>query len=186
MALWAYRSGTSIAACVARSDWGWPRLGSTFKLTLRPPRSKVVRVLDPSGRPVEGARVRPVSHDVVYGAPQEADVPGACVMPIPREIVERLAVRTDAHGLAELVCESPDDIYEVRIETPQFGDQWVELKLPENGASPASLAPVGRLSGRVNGHVAGRARDIQIHVSTSLNGCCMHQLRAGGPCPADD
>ncbi len=166
--LWAYRPGAGLAVQAVGSSEGLPRPGEPIKLTLGPPRSATIQVLDPIGRRVEGARVRPgyfpirVVRGGGYGLSYS--------LPIPVEIVNRLAARTDARGVVELASLPTDGSDLVRVEAPRFGAQSVMLAAPKVGRKTARLAPIGRIAGRVIGPDPGRARGIRIEVSTSLNG----------------
>jgi hypothetical protein len=167
--LWAYRPGASLAAQAVGSTEGLPRPGSPIRLTLGPPRSAAVQVLDPIGRPVEGALVRPGYFQI------DVDRGGgfglSYSLPIPAEIVGRLAARTDARGVLELAGLPPGVIsHLVHIEAPRFGEQTVLPAAGKDRRRTARLAPIGRLVGHVLGPDPGRARGIRIEVTTSLNG----------------
>jgi hypothetical protein len=165
---WAYRPGASLAAQAVGAGEGLPKPGAPIKLTLGPPRSEAVEVRDPIGRPVAGAHVRPAYFPIEvkrgggYGLSYS--------LPIPVEIVERLAARTDARGLVELPNLPPDGARFVRITAPRFGEQAVMPAVGKDGRGTARLAPIGRLAGRVLGPDPGRARGLRIEVTTSRNG----------------
>jgi hypothetical protein len=166
--LWAHRPGASIAAQAVGSAEGLPRPGSPIKLTLGPAWSVTIEVLDPTGRPVEGARVRPVYHSLSAAtSPLTAIVYS---LPIPREIVDRLAASTDARGVGELAGLSAVEVGLVQVEAPLFGDQLLAPTAAKGGTRTARLAPAGRLTGHVTGPNPGRARGVRIEVSTSMNG----------------
>src|SRR5262249_58168096 len=77
---------------------------------------------------------------------------------------------SDARGAGELVGLSADGPDFVRIEAPGLGDQFVLLTGAKEGRKVARLASVGRLTGRVPGPAPGRARDVRIEATTSVNG----------------
>ncbi len=166
--LWAYRPGSSICVQAVGSVEGVPLPGSPITLMLGPTRSATVRVLDPTGRPVEGARVCRVYHPIRVPTSRDENILDS--LPIPREIVNRIAARTDARGMVELADLPPEGAAFVRIETPRFGEQSVMTMPTKDGLRTARLAAVGRLSGRVKGGDPGRARGIVIQATTSFNG----------------
>src|SRR5262249_36759903 len=141
--------------------------GSPITLTLGPPRSATVQVLDPTGRPVKGARVRPADYPLrAATSPLTAIVYS---LPIPREIVDRLAASTDQRGLSDPEGRPTDGGALARVEAPQSGDQLLLPTAAKDGPRTARLAPAGRLTGRVPGPNPGRARGVRIEASTSPN-----------------
>jgi hypothetical protein len=140
-ALWAYRPGSSISVRAVGSVAGVLLPGSPIALMLGPTRSAAVRVLDPTGRPVEGARVCLVYHPVRVPTSKDESILDS--LPIPREIVDRIAARTDARGIVELADLLPDSVDFVRIEAPEFGKQSVLLTAAKDGPRTARLAAVG-------------------------------------------
>ncbi len=169
--LWAYRPGASVAVQAVGSGPGVDLKppGTPIRLTLGPARSAAIEVLDPIGRPVEGAVVRPGY--LLLTADRGGGKSIAYAPQIPREIVDRIAARTDARGRVVLAGLPPDALSNlVRIEAPRSGEQTVLPAAVKDGRLTARLAPIGRFAGRVLGPDPGRARGIRIEVTTSGNG----------------
>ena len=90
-AVWAYRPGTQPARAMFL-EW-WTEAGvdpeRPIKLTLGPAASIVLRVLDPEGHPVAGAKAAPVKLREDRTS-------------LPDELAGRLSASTDQEGLATL------------------------------------------------------------------------------------
>ena len=166
--LWASRPGTTLGVQAVGAGEGLARLDAPLKLTLGPPRTYDVQVLAPDGRPVDGARVCPMYCQVHA---QRTPISGVVYsLPIPRELLEALSVRTDARGTVELAGLPPDSGSFVRVETKRFGTQSLMLSIAKTGPAIARLAPVGGLIGRVKGDNPAAAAGLTIRVESSSNG----------------
>ncbi len=168
--LWADRPGASIGVALVRSAAarveGGPRAraDAPIKLTLGAPGSAAVQVLGPTGQPVEGARVSPVYFEwrerelLVFGSIYHLAIPG--------EIANRLAVRTDAQGVAKVAGLPSGGLGYTRVEAPRFGTQTVMLQGKRSGPLEARLGAVGRLVGKVKGDDPAAAHGLRVRVET--------------------
>ncbi len=95
-----------------------------------------LRVVDPEGKPVAGARI-------LY----DRDV--ADVGLLPDVLLERLSATTGADGWANLSAFSPEDVAGVTIESKAFGTQRLKTDPKAKGEQTLTLGAVGRLSGRI-------------------------------------
>ena len=163
--LWAYRPGASLGVAAVGSGKGLTRPGSPITLTLGPSRSVAVRVLDPTGRPVEGARVRPVLYQLKVTTSFLSGPAGPARDRQPARRADRRTGRGRARGpAARRVSISSAS------RPPGSATSSSLVAGAKDGPRTARLAPVGRLTGRVPGPNPGRARGVTIQVTTSLNG----------------
>jgi hypothetical protein len=165
--VWADRPGTSLGIALLRTAAarveGGPqaRADAPIKLTLGSSEPVSVRVLDPQGQPIDGARVSPVYVEreekglLSFGAVYH--------LPIPAEIAGRLAVTTDAHGIAKVADLPSGGLRYARVETPRFGTQTVLL---QGRSHVARLGAVGRLVGQVKGDNPAAAQGLRMRVET--------------------
>ena len=115
-------------------------------LVLRRATGLTVRVIDPDGRPVAGAKVR-VSSSVFQPIPDELGIPDAT---------------TDSEGRARFADLSPEDRVSFEVTSPDFGTQSVPYSSPAPVERTLALRAVGRLSGRVIADDVGGAKGILI------------------------
>ncbi|HUT89941.1 MAG TPA: carboxypeptidase-like regulatory domain-containing protein [Thermoguttaceae bacterium] len=122
------------------------RLGPTFENRFT--------VLDPEGRPCEGALVEPYYIRTSLG-----------YEPVPEWLLARIGVRTDAEGRVKLPAVPPDLLYQVRVTTPDFGIQLQRT----DGSEPRAvvgrtirLRPVGKIEGRVLADQPEMARGVRL------------------------
>ena len=95
-----------------------------------------LRVLDPNGTPIAGAKILTRSFGTLFSS-------------TPVELRDRLSVTTGTDGRANLAAFSPEDAANVTIETKEFGTQAMKLNPSAVGEQTLTLRSVGQLSGRV-------------------------------------
>ncbi|HVX14986.1 MAG TPA: carboxypeptidase-like regulatory domain-containing protein [Pirellulales bacterium] len=131
--VWAQHS--DFALSVRLVDRDWPRAGLPFNVALPKTASVKVKIVDAAYRPVAGARVIPFRIAGHY---------------VPVQIADRMATTTDARGLAMLAGIRQVDLEAMRVETQSLGVQWLGVSNRDrNPINLVTLAPVGRLSGRL-------------------------------------
>ena len=121
-------------------------------------------MLDPQGHPVETARVAPLY--VVRHEESDSGFGSTFHLPIPREIVDRLAVQTGDQGIARIAGLPAGGLIYARVETPRFGTQTVTLDGKRPDPLTARLGAVGRLIGQVKGEDPAAAQGLRVRVET--------------------
>jgi hypothetical protein len=155
LTIWAYRTGSAVGSM--SFERAKPPRPEATKLTLGTPAEARFRVVGPDGRPVVGTRISPFTARV-EGLPY--------ALPMPPDLSDRLAVRADAEGMGALTGMTAERLQHVRAALDQFGSQYVLFKTGEAGVATITLAPVGRVSGRVVADDPAAARSMVIHVRT--------------------
>lgn len=144
LVLWVHRPGTALASYLVARDW--PARAAPIEIHLAAPVSQSLVVVSPDEKPLPGARVMPERVDDLR---------------LPAEVAARLAVTSDAAGLAVLGDLAPNRIDLVRLESADYGAQWAALPAASaDGKSQIAMAPVGSVRGRLvaddRAAVAGR------------------------------
>ncbi|MGH7192304.1 MAG: hypothetical protein ACREJM_02080, partial [Candidatus Saccharimonadales bacterium] len=133
LALAIHKPGLAVAARLIGRDW--PARAAPIRVALDRPRNNRVRVDSPGSQPVADARVWVDQLDGIL---------------LPAELAERLATVNDDSGQAELPDVAGEQLRTLRVDSPQYGDQWAGLNRSVDGAVPmVSLAPVGQINGRL-------------------------------------
>ena len=107
--LWAYHPGARVAFHEFKGNL--PKADEPVRLALGPPAATALRVLQPDGKPVKGARVRLVQAH--FKAPRPPD-----------QMLDRLAATTDADGRATLDGLAPADV------------SWLDVTAPGSSSRP--------------------------------------------------
>jgi hypothetical protein len=133
----AYRPGMSIAAqTIVRRP---------YRLVLRGPRPRTVKVEGPDGKPVAGARIVPRLL-VIFGTGN---------VDVPPSLADSLATSTGADGQATIsYLSARDQLAAVRVTADAIGTQDIVLiERPGRGSEPSAitikLKPTTHLTGRV-------------------------------------
>lgn len=133
LALAVYKPGLAVKTRLIERYW--PARAAPIRVVLGPPRDNRVRIISPSGQPVAHARVWA---DQVDG------------VPLPTELIGRLATETDQSGEAELPDVRGEELRTVRVDCTPFGAQWAALARSSDGeANPVILSPVGAIRGQL-------------------------------------
>jgi hypothetical protein len=162
LALWAHRPGREVAAMgLSRSKLP---AGDSIVLKLGAPTALAFRVLGPDGAPEAGARVTPAMLRI------EGGLPPSSAFPPPDELAERLGAETDREGRGRLADLTPAAVLAVRVAAPRFGHQGGPFAADDRGVPTLTLAPVGRLAGRVVADDPETARGLTVHARTIPDG----------------
>jgi hypothetical protein len=149
LAVWTWHPDAALS--VRLIDREWLAAGLPLSLTLgrvQPFRLKVMA----NWRPAAQARI----------APQR--VAGQAV---PTQLAERLTAITDAKGAVTLSSLAAADLDAVRVESHAGGIQWAGLpRLKPDEAAIVSLAPVGRLFGRLTADEPTAVRHRKLRFTT--------------------
>lgn len=133
-----------------------------------PPRATTptrVQVLDSQGAPVAGMLVYPSRIEMPNG-PFLANEPTGVVSPIPNEILESLAVRTDKDGVA-LFDHFPDWSWDgFRCRSVEHGEQEFGLA-KSSDTIKLQLSPVGSIRGRIAADDLARFRNFGYSITTT-------------------
>jgi hypothetical protein len=133
LTVWAYHAGAALRVHVIDRDW--LAAGLPLRLALGRIAPLRLKVVGDDWRPVAHARIAP--HRVADQL-------------VPAMIADRVAVTADAKGMAELTDFERDGLDAVRVEHRAYGIQWISLPRADMDATAiVSLAPVGRLTGRL-------------------------------------
>jgi protocatechuate 3,4-dioxygenase beta subunit len=175
LAVWAATAGKE-------ARLGWRRLprivlpgDPPVPIVLGAPARTDLTILGPEGKPVAGARVTPIR---------------AGGLPIPRRLTYALEATTDAEGRAVIPCLTPEVIGAVRVEAQGFGEQTLEMpdekgQRSANGTVSLTLAPVGRVAGRLVAPGDEPIRGVTVH-ATTLDGGYAGSGRRGSAIVACD
>jgi protocatechuate 3,4-dioxygenase beta subunit len=156
VALWAWMPGRAISARAFEATE--IPAGDPVALTLGPPASRPLRILDADGKPVVGASVAPISVDL--GESQEQ---------LPTELVDLIAARTKEEGRVTIDAWQLPSVSAWRVESGIGGTQQVQNfdRGPrEWAAGELKLAPVGRVAVNVEQEAAGDAPSAAIRVQS--------------------
>jgi hypothetical protein len=115
-----------------------PPPGNVLEIGLPPDGHTQVRVEDPTGRPVAGARVR------IQGRLAGLDPPEA--------IASRLEAKTDADGMAQFDALAAEEVGRVEVEADGFGQQSRYDDPPLTGLKTFVLRESARVVGRFVAH----------------------------------
>lgn len=152
LALWGHRPGMA-AGGVGVSRQKPPGEGAVV-VKLGPAEGHVdVRVLGPDGAPVAGATVVPRTLRI------EGGFPPTSTFPPPDELAARMTARTDAEGKGRMADVVPQADPVVQVDSPAFGLQGGAFPADGAGIMKVTLAPAGRVSGRVLADDPATARD---------------------------
>ena len=153
-AVWAHRPGSQPARAMFL-EW-WTEAGvdpeRPIKLTLGPAASIVLRVLDPEGHPVAGAKAAAVKLRDDRTS-------------LPDELAGRLSASTDQEGLVKLEGAPGDLVQTVQVTTRDHGTQRFDRQngfQAENELRLLSMAPV---TGRVTADDPSVVRGVRLHLS---------------------
>ena len=131
--LWAYKPGSRVGFLEFKK--ALPKADEPVRITLGPPASTALRVLQPGGKPAQVTRVRLVATNLKAPRP-------------PDTMLDGLAVTTDADGRATLDGFAPADIFALRVTAPGQPLQSLPID-PDTGI--VRLRPLGRLEVRLAG-----------------------------------
>lgn len=152
LAVWCYHSDASVA--IRLIDRDWTRAGLPLAIVLGRASETNVRLIDPDGKAAAGVRVAP--QRVAGGR-------------LPAALADRLAATTDSEGNATIRGVSNEALETVEVESQAFGVQWIGLPRPDAAnRSTLTLAPVGRLSGRLTADEPQAVRRARVRVATWL------------------
>jgi RNA polymerase sigma factor (sigma-70 family) len=157
-ALWAYTPKAGLAGQAFLRD-ELPAAGSV-QLKLGGTASTSVRVLEPDGKPVAGARVIPLWVRVRGGLK-----PVSTFTP-PDSLADALAATTDSDGKGQINGCKAEDVDVVWVEAAGFGRQGSELSADAGGARVITLKPAGRLFGRVQADDPSAKRGLEVIAMT--------------------
>jgi hypothetical protein len=167
MAIWAADTGKG-----ARVAWHrLPRIvladDPPVRIELGPAARAEIAVLGPDRNPIAGARVIPIR---------------AGGIPIPEPLGQALAATSEASGRAIIAGLSPVALDAVRVEAPGFGMQIIQMPVPESGIPESgitrshvggiavTLAPVGRVVGRLVAPADEPIRGVTVRASSQVGG----------------
>jgi hypothetical protein len=160
--LWALKSGRRLA---------WQKLSSTpgvalppVRLVLGPPSTLRIKVLAPEGKPVAGAQVT-ISAMRLSGP---KDRPGQPIWESPPLALQsRMAAVSDNEGAALVTAVLLENVASVEITSPHFGKQtyYGYETLPADKS--ITLAPMGRVRGRLVADKPEASRNIPVSITTS-------------------
>jgi hypothetical protein len=131
--LWAYRPGSHVGFIEFKRKV--PKPDEPVRLVLGPSTAIALRLLQPDGSPVPGARVQ--LGQLTFKLSE-----------LPDKMRDRFAVTTDADGRATLDGFAPEDILALRVNAPGPIVQFLPID-PDTGN--VTLRPLGRLEVRIVG-----------------------------------
>ena len=150
------------------------------RLELGPPARAELTVLEGRDKPIGAARVIPTR---------------AGEIPIPDPLGQAVAATTDADGRAVFVGLAQAALGEVRVEAPGFGTQIigiVEFPLPDfktqkpsNANRVITLAPAGRVAGRLVAPGDEPISGVTIHATSQVGGYAGSGLVGVAEVPCD-
>lgn len=153
LAVWTYRPDVALDVRLVASDW--PSAGLPLAITLSKAQRVALRVVDPDGKPIGGARISP---HYVRG------------QPVPATVGERLRAITNADGRASLMGVSPNDLEAVQIAAKGYGVQWAAPRVdPGADSAVVTLSPVGRVVGHVAADNPKVIAGVRIWLTTHLD-----------------
>jgi protocatechuate 3,4-dioxygenase beta subunit len=165
LAIWAVASGPERRLTVRRLPPILLADDAPVRLQIGSVDRAEITVLGPDRKPVAGAKVTPTH---------------ASEIPIPEPLGRSLAAITDTAGRAVLAGLSPADLDEVHVEAIGFGKQIIQIQRsakpdsnvqePPNLGATLSLAPAGRLKGRLVVPGDETLRGVTIHATTKVGG----------------
>ena len=135
--LLAYKSGRAIGGAAFRQ--------SRFRVVLREPQPRTLKIEGPDGKPVVGARV---AIRIVY-------IFGATIAEVPESLADALATGTGPDGTTSIgYLAARDQMVAVRITADSIGSQdFLLVKQPGRDSEPAvitvKLKSTGAISGRL-------------------------------------
>ncbi len=148
----AYRPGSAITA-----KSYYPR---RYRLVMRKPEPRTIRIEGPDGQPIAGARITPRIFDVFSGATAE----------IPESMAAPLAVITGPDGRATInYLAARDQLVAVRVAAEPIGTQdFLLVERPgQSSVEPViaiRLKKTGRLTGRVVDGASGPVADQVVEI----------------------
>ncbi len=160
LAIWAMAPGSERRLAVRRL----PRIvladDPPVRLEIGPPVRAEMTVQEPGGKPVAAAKVVPTR---------------AADLPFPDPLRHDLAATTDEHGRAVLPGLARETLDEVRIEAPGFGTQIIrtphsQVPIADSRVNAVTLAPVGRITGRLVAPGNELVPGVTIHATTQGGG----------------
>ncbi len=122
------------------------------------------QIVAPDGQPLAGALVCPSSVQLPNGSFQSNE-PEGMVSPIPEELWEALAARTDEQGKAALDKFPKGLWYGLACKTVQFGLQQFE-GLNVNKGMRLQLSPVGAIRFKIDSQDRALFKDVLVYVET--------------------
>ena len=129
--LWAYKPGTRVGYIEFKGSL--PDANESVRVSLGPPASTSLRILQADGKPAKGAVVRPAQMTIKAPRP-------------PDKLLDRLTATTDGDGRVSLDGILPTDILWLDVTAPGQLVQCLPIE-PEGGT--LSLRPVGKLTARI-------------------------------------
>jgi hypothetical protein len=164
LTFWAFRAGLGLGAVsFTRSR---PPKEDAFVVRLGAPGGTPVRVLGPDGAPVARARVSPLQSrvDSVPGSvTRRGELPA---FPVPDELADRLATTTGPDGRGRIGEFAPGSVQFAWVGAPGFGRQQIQAAAGADGSLTFTLAPVGRLVGRLVADDPKVVRGLTVHIFT--------------------
>lgn len=157
---WAYAEGHGVRAInLHRFSRTTPVVMEDLVLKLPPAEKSEFVVLDPSGKPVAGARANPWDMAWPNGV-YSADEPTGLTGPIPEEIAQMLQRTTDEAGRVSFDAVPQAVLESVRVQTPEFGVQ--DFRDPK---AELRLKPVGKIEGRIVSQHLDQLKDLKIYLA---------------------
>ena len=132
--LWVVKPGFRLGSL--RFPGPLPMAGEAVRVVLGPPGNGEVRVQDPDGQPVAGARIR-----LEWFGPDRVNVPEA--------VEDLIEATTDKDGRAVIEAAANDEIAYVNVHAKGFGIQGRPFRRPNSQPKRVRLRPVASLEGRL-------------------------------------
>jgi hypothetical protein len=148
-AAWATRAGHSVGGRTFTHQSIAKAKGEPFVVKLGAPGDSVVRVLDPDGRAVVGAKVFPMTVHVETAPGTRFAHRQNSAFHLPDELAERLAATTGPDGRGTIADVAPADLGGVLVDSTGRGRQQAAPTRDSDGSFVIQLAAVGRLTGRI-------------------------------------
>lgn len=150
LSVWTYHPGDAVG--VRLIDRDWLPAGLPLPLTVGRASPLRLKVVGDDWRPIAHARIMPYR---------------VAVQIVPLALAERLAVTTDAKGIVELTGFARDELDAVQVEHEVCGIQLLGIPRAEMDATAiVTLAPVGRLAGRLMADDASAIRGRKLRFTT--------------------
>jgi len=158
--VWAYAEGWTIGTAPAREALEPGRTEAELNIELQPETDTSFLVVDPNGRPIAGATVRPLTFKT-----------RSFFAKVPDALADLVGARSDEAGRARLPALAPDRLRSVEVIAGGYGTQRQQLETgPDAPAeSTIQLRPVGRIEGRLIGAKREWVRGAQLSFRTSVS-----------------
>ncbi len=124
-----------------------------------------IEVVDPSGKPIEGALVTPRTIELPNGR-FLADESTGLSSDIPKQLIESLGVRTNKEGKA-FINRFPNKLWHgIYCQTDQFGVQLLE-NVKTTGKIRIKLREVGSIRGRITSFDSSKMKPLMYFIQTA-------------------